>query len=210
MSLVCHWCVIGVSLVCHWCVIGVSLVCHWCVIGVSLLYHWCAIGVSLVCHWCVIGVSLVCHWCVIVVSLVCHWCVIGVALVCHWCVMGVSWACHWCVIGVSFVCHWSDGPLVRKSVIGPTPSDKPLPWCVVIGRHPSILNLTELNLTVLPPKCVGNPGWHRIRKPVAYRVSCYTHSPHLNIPRSFQKLSILFLNIFTHYPGSLFYSFIVR
>ncbi|KAM7454610.1 hypothetical protein BLSTO_04631 [Blastocystis sp. subtype 1] len=49
------------SLVCRWCVVGVSLVCHWCVIGVSLVCRWCVTDLSLVCRWCVIGVSLVCH-----------------------------------------------------------------------------------------------------------------------------------------------------
>ena len=43
------------------------------------------------------------------------------------------------------------------------------------------------------PNCVGNPGWHRTRKPLAYRVSCYTHSPHLNIPRSFKIVIYLIL-----------------
>ena len=40
---------------------------------------------------------------------------------------------------------------------------------------------------------VGNPGRHRTRKPMAYRVSCCTHSPHLNIPRSFKIVIYLIL-----------------
>ena len=37
-------------------------------------------------------------------------------------------------------------------------------------------NLTEFNLIATPSPNYddGNPGWHRTRKPVAYRVSCYT------------------------------------
>ena len=54
--------------------------------------------------------------------------------------------------------------------------------------------LTEFNWIATPSlNCVGNPGWHRTRKPVAYRVSCYTHSPHLNIPRSFKIVIYLIL-----------------
>ena len=43
------------------------------------------------------------------------------------------------------------------------------------------------------PNYVGNPGRHRTRKPMAYRVSCYTHSRHLNIPRSFKIVIYLIL-----------------
>ena len=54
--------------------------------------------------------------------------------------------------------------------------------------------LTEFNWIATPsPNCVGNPGWHRTRKPLAYRVSCYTLSPHLNIPRSFKIVIYLIL-----------------
>ena len=56
------------------------------------------------------------------------------------------------------------------------------------------LDLTEFNWIATPsPNCVGNPGWHRTRKPLAYRVSCYTLSPHLNIPRSFKIVIYLIL-----------------
>ena len=52
--------------------------------------------------------------------------------------------------------------------------------------------LTEFNLIATPsPNCVGNPGWHGTRKPMVYRVSCY--SPHLNIPRSFKIVIYLIL-----------------
>ena len=73
------------------------------------------------------------------------------------------------------------------------------------------LNLTEFNWIATPSSnYVGNPGWHRTRKPMAYRVSCYPHSPHLNIPRSFKIVIYLILVALTHSPGSLFHSFIVR
>ena len=59
--------------------------------------------------------------------------------------------------------------------------------------------LTEFNWIATPsPNCVGNPGWHRTRKPMAYRVSCYTHSPHLNIPRSFNIVIYLILEHYLH------------
>ena len=58
----------------------------------------------------------------------------------------------------------------------------------------ALSNLTEFNWIATPsPNCVGNPGWHRTRKPLAYRVSCYTLSPHLNIPRSFKIVIYLIL-----------------
>ena len=61
-------------------------------------------------------------------------------------------------------------------------------------RATSLVNLTEFNWIATPsPNCVGNPGWHRTRKPLAYRVSCYTHSPQLNIPRSFKIVIYLIL-----------------
>ena len=37
-SLVCRWCVVGVSLTCRWCVTDLSLVCRWCVTGPSLIH----------------------------------------------------------------------------------------------------------------------------------------------------------------------------
>ena len=58
-SLVCRWCVVGVSLVCRWCVVDLSLVCRWCVTDLSLVCRWCVVGVSLVCRWCVTGPSLI-------------------------------------------------------------------------------------------------------------------------------------------------------
>ena len=62
------------------------------------------------------------------------------------------------------------------------------------GANVISLNLTEFNWIATPsPNCVGNPGWHRTRKPMAYRVSRYTHSPHLNIPRSFKIVIYLIL-----------------
>ena len=55
-------------------------------------------------------------------------------------------------------------------------------------------NLTEFNRIATPcPDYVGNPGWHRTRKPMAYRVSCCTHNPRLNIPRSFKIVIYLIL-----------------
>ena len=77
--------------------------------------------------------------------------------------------------------------------------------------------LTEFKWIATPsPNCVGNRGWHRTRKPLAYRVSCYTHSPHLNIPISFKIVIYLILEYIinfiqvalSHSPGSLFHLFI--
>ena len=65
--------------------------------------------------------------------------------------------------------------------------------CIYLWWHWP-LTLTEFNWIATPsPNCVGNPGWHRTRKPLAYRVSCYTHSPQLNIPRSFKIVIYLIL-----------------
>ena len=75
MSLACSWCVVGVSLR----VLNVSLVCFWCVLGVTLVCSWCVLGVSLVCSWCVPDVSLVSF---LGVFLVCPWRICGVFLVC--------------------------------------------------------------------------------------------------------------------------------
>ena len=59
------------------------------------------------------------------------------------------------------------------------------------------LNLTEFNwIATLSPNYVRNPGSHRTRKPMGCRVSCYTHSPHLNIPRSC-KIFIYLILIYT-------------
>ena len=90
------------------------------------------------------------------------------------------------------------------------------------AHHNTILTerttfLTEFNWISTPShNYIWNPGWHRKMKPVAYRMSCCNHSPHLNIPRSFKIVIYLILeHIFTlvaltHSPGSLFHSCIVR
>ena len=59
--------------------------------------------------------------------------------------------------------------------------------------------LTEFNWIATPnPNYIGNPGWHRTRKPMAYRVSCYPHSPHLNIPEAFKIVIYLILETYLH------------
>ena len=53
---------------------------------------------------------------------------------------------------------------------------------------------TEFNWIATPsPNYIGKPGWVRTMKPMAYRVSCYTHSSHLNIPISFKIVIYLIL-----------------
>ena len=48
----------------------------------------------------------------------------------------------------------------------------------------------------------GNPGSHRTWKPMANRVSCCNHSPHLNIPRSFK----IFINLILEHSSLTVYS----
>ena len=64
-SLVCRWCVVGVSLTCRSsicsCIVRALLVRWWSVTRLSLVYHSSVTGLSLVYHWSVTRLSLVCH-----------------------------------------------------------------------------------------------------------------------------------------------------
>ena len=69
-SLVCHWCVVGVSLVCRWCVTDLSLTCLFvCLWPVAVLYLFMVTGPSFirlvvrlfVHYWCVCSL-FVCGW----------------------------------------------------------------------------------------------------------------------------------------------------
>ena len=100
------------SLVCRWCVVGVSLVCRWCVVDLSLTCRWCVVGVSLTCRWCVVGVSLVrrssiCSsvWSCVCSSQVC------LSLVRHSSLTGLS------VRVVVTVCSSIAGPSARCSLV---------------------------------------------------------------------------------------------
>ena len=62
-------------------------------------------------------------------------------------------------------------------------------------RNMLMMFLTEFNWIATPsPDYVGSPGWRRTRKPMVYRVSRYTRSPHRNITRSF-KIVIYLMSI---------------
>ena len=60
-----HW-LARPSLVCRWCVVGVSLVCRWCVTDLSFVHLFvhrsCIARPLVVCHSSVTRLSLVCHW----------------------------------------------------------------------------------------------------------------------------------------------------
>ena len=73
-SLVCRWCVVGVSLTCRSsicsCIVRALLVRWWSVTRLSLVYHWSVTRLSLVYHWSVtrlsapvvaVGPSLLCR-----------------------------------------------------------------------------------------------------------------------------------------------------
>ena len=135
-----------------------------------------------------------------------------------------------CALGCSFTScyrHRSLNPIASGTVIWSNAYSMTIPCAVScmfvrdalmcrrewMRRLSGGWNLTEFNWIATPsPICVGNPGWHRTRKPLAYRVSCHTHSPHLNIHRSFKIVIYLILeHIYTSsINGSLFHSFIVR
>ena len=139
------------------------------------------------------------------------------------CTVGVSECCRWILLRTRPVtsCRqntWNtDGWRRRRDSVSRGTSKGVASWtlgprkgaftCIIVSReNVSVwqvfltwfnLNLTEFNWIAAPsPIYVGNPGWHRTRKPMAYRVSCYTHSQHLNMPRSFKIVVTSSINTF--------------
>ena len=142
-SLVCRWCVVGVSLTCRSsicsCIVRALLVRWWSVTRLSLVYHSSVTRLSLVYHWSVrSGCS---RWPVAALSLLClleSWSlacssVAGLLFVRHWPWSSICYSCTACLSprlscrsfaccsAIGRLCHWSSLPLVRRCSVC---------WCV--------------------------------------------------------------------------------
>ena len=73
-----------------------------------------------------------------------------------------------------------DWPVERRELLGHIRR---------VGKRCENSDFTEFNWVATPSaNCVGNPGWHRTRKPVAWKVSCCTqpnYCPDLNMSKYF-------------------------
>ena len=123
-SLVCRWCVVGVSLTCR------SSICS-CIVRALLVRWWSVTGLSLVCHSSVTGLSLVCHSSVR--SGCSRWPVAALSLLC----LLESWslACS-SVAGLLFVRHWLWSSICYSctACLSPRLSCRSFACCSAIGR----------------------------------------------------------------------------
>ena len=123
-SLVCRWCVVGVSLTCR------SSICS-CIVRALLVRWWSVTRLSLVCHSSITRLSLVCHSSVR--SGCSRWPVAALSLLC----LLESWslACS-SVAGLLFVRHWPWSSICYSctACLSPRLSCRSFACCSAIGR----------------------------------------------------------------------------